>query len=161
MNINNYMSNISKLHSHSESLKKYNLARSFDNRINNLSLEWIPFEDLLVTQNQLDTFDPNHVADICKEYHPAIVRASSVAHIGDKYILWEGQHSATVNWLAGLNNIPCIVYKCDNLDFKQVPSIEKFDSGQMADLITMFVEDSGAKTLDDVLHLIKQYDNFV
>lgn len=134
------------------------IERGYDERFNNLTWMDIPFEDLYVTQSQWDTFDIDHVIDILRNFHPAVLRASSVAYIDGKYILWEGQHSATASYLKGMDKIHCGVYTCDTMDFKDVPSVEKFGQSQLADLIKMFMEDTGAETISDVLNLIKTPD---
>lgn len=150
----------SEIFNHHDSLEQFNFSREFDSRIHNLSLEWIPFDKLYVTQSQVDTFDPGHVREILAEYHPAIVRPSSVALVGERYILWEGQHSATVNWLKGMDAVPCIVYKSDDMSFKQVPSIEKFDRGQLADMIHDMSQALGLTYISEVVDYIKQPDNY-
>lgn len=133
-------------------------SREYDERIENLSLEYIPVEELYITQSQQNTFSVSHVLDIANEYHPAIVRTSSIARINGKNILWEGHHSAIVNWIKGFNSVPCIVYECDNMDFKQVPSIEKFDASQLAMLLEMFIAETGVTSLDEIKQHIKEQD---
>lgn len=150
----------SEIYNHSEIIEQYNFTRERDSRIQNLSLEWVPFDKLFVTRSQVDSFDPDHVREILSEYHPAIVRSSSVALIGDVYVLWEGQHSATVNWLKGMDKIPCMVYKTNDLSFKNVPSIEKFDSGQLADLMVDLVNKNNLTSIEELLSLIKIPDNY-
>lgn len=135
------------------------LQKDIDPRVQNISLEFIPFEDLYVTRSQVEKFEADHVLDIMEEYHPAIMRPSSIARIDGVNILWEGQHSATVNYLKGFNKVPCVVYTCDDLSFKNTPSVEKFDAHQMAMVIEMFMEDTGAETLEDVLKLVKPIDD--
>ena len=150
----------SDLYNHQKSIQQYDFQRSSDSRIENLSLQWIDFSELMVTQNQIDTFDPDHVRDILSEYHPALVRASSVAFVKNHYILWEGQHTATANWLSGMDKVPCIVYETDNLEFKQIPSVEKFDTSQLAMLIDMLAADTGATTIDEIRNFINPQDNY-
>lgn len=137
-----------------------NVERSYNSAIDNLSLEWIPFGDLWVTPHQVKTFDINHVNEILEHYHPALLRTSSVARIGDKNILWDGQHSATANWISGMDSIPCLVYVCDDMDFKRVPSIEKFDTEQIAMLMMDLIENNKLTSIEELSSLIKVSDNY-
>lgn len=135
-----------------------NFKRIQDDRYNNLTWKDIPFEELYVTDSQWNSFDIEHVKDILDHFHPALLRASSVALIDGKYILWEGQHSATVAYLAGMDKIHCGVYKCDDMQFKDIPSVEKFSQPQLADLIYMFMNETGAQTVSQVYEYIKTPD---
>lgn len=147
-----------KTYKHIEHSELLSIERTFDPKFKNLKWMDIPFEKLYVTQSQWDTFNINHVMDILDNFHPAVLRASSVALINGKYYLWEGQHSATAAYLKGMDKIHCGVYTCEDMSFKDIPSVEKFDQGQIADLIYMFMEETGARTIDDVLELIKVPD---
>lgn len=133
---------------HSEILS---FERKYDVKFDNLQWMDIPYEDLHVTQNQWDTFNIEHVFDILQDFHPALLRASSVAYINGKYYLWEGQHSATAAYLKGIDKIHCGVYTCEDMSFKDIPSVEQFGQGQIADLIKMFMEETGATTIEDVI----------
>jgi hypothetical protein len=142
-----------KKHNSHASISKF--KRIQDDRYDNLTWEDIPFEELYVTDSQWNSFDIAHVKDILDHFHPALLRASSVALIDGKYVLWEGQHSATVAYLAGMDKIHCGVYKCDDMKFKDISSIEKFSQPQLAELIYMFMEDTGIQTIDEVIKYIK------
>jgi len=146
------------MHKHITQPDLSSIERTVDTKFKNLKWMDIPFEDLYVTQSQWDTFDIEHVKDILVDFHPAVLRASSVALIDGKYYLWEGQHSATAAYLKGLDKIHCGVYECETMYFKDTPSVEKFGQSQIADLVYMFMEDTGAKTIDDVLAIIKVPD---
>jgi len=138
-----------------------NITRTPDSRLENLSLAYVPVEMLLVTQSQLESFDKQHLLDIAENFHPALMRASSVALINGSYILWEGQHTAGAAWICGMDTIPCMVYKCDDLAFKNIASIEKFDNNQFAHLIDMFMEDTGCNTLDEVKATLRDFNTNV
>lgn len=140
---------------HSEILS---FERTYDIRFDKLQWLDIPYDELYVTQNQWDTFNVQHVSDILENFHPALLRASSVAKINGKYYLWEGQHSATAAYISGMDKIHCGVYTCDNMYFKDIPSVEQFAPGQIADLIKMFMDDTGANTVDEVLKFIGNSD---
>jgi hypothetical protein len=137
-----------------------NVERKINLAIEQLSLEWIPFDNLWVTPHQVKTFDIAHVNEILENYHPALLRSSSVARIGDKNILWDGQHSATANWISGMDSVPCLVYKCDNMDFKSVPSIEKFDTAQLAELMLSLITEHSLTSIQQLASFIKIPDNF-
>jgi len=137
-----------------------NVERKINLAIEQLSLEWIPFDNLWVTPHQVKTFDIAHVNEILENYHPALLRSSSVARIGDKNILWDGQHSATANWISGMDSVPCLVYKCDNMDFKSVPSIEKFDTAQLAELMLSLITEHTLTSIQQLASFIKIPDNF-
>lgn len=132
--------------------------RSWDERWLKFNWQDIPFDKLLVTESQWETFDINHVIEILNNFHPAIMRACSVAEIDGKFYLWEGQHTATAAYILGLDRIHCGVYKCEDMQFKNISCVEKFTSSQMADLIKRFMDDTGAKTMEDVIELIKVPD---
>ena len=136
------------------------VERKYNSSIENLSLEWIPFDDLWVTPHQVKTFDIDHVNEILENYHPALLRTSSVARIGDKNILWDGQHSATANWISGMDSVPCLVYVCDNMDFKNIPSIEKFDTEQISGLMLAVIEENNITNISQLISLIKIPDNY-
>lgn len=125
-----------------------------------LSMAWLPFETLVVTGHQMETFDLDHVIKICENWHPAIARACSVANVGGNMILWEGQHTALSFYIMGFDTIPCMIFECDNLNFKHVSSIEKFDRYQLASLIEKFMEETGATTVEEVRNNIREPDNY-
>lgn len=130
--------------------------RMKDPLLEDLDFCMIPFTDLYVLQDQVNSFSKQHLIDILVHFHPALVRASSVALINGIPILWEGQHTAAACWLMGMDSIPCMVFRCENLDFRQVASVEKFDKMQLAQVIESFVADTGASTLEETLRLLKQ-----
>ena len=132
--------------------------RTWDERW--LKFQWldIPFDKLLVTESQWETFDINHVIDILNNFLPAIMRACSVADIDGKFYLWEGQHTATAAYIMGLDRIHCGVFKCEDMRFKDVACVEKFTNNQIADLISMFMEETGATSMEEVKQLIKVPD---
>jgi len=132
--------------------------RVWDERWLKFSWQDIPFNKLWVTESQWETFDINHVMEICENFHPAIMRACSVADINGKFYLWEGQHTATAAYIFGLDRIHCGVYRCEDMKFKDIPSIEKFTDSQISSLLEMFMKSTGAKTLEDVKKLIKVPD---
>ena len=131
-------------------------TRMKDPLLDNLEFCMVPFTDLYLPEDQVTSFSKQHLIDILVHFHPALVRASSVALIDDVCVLWEGQHTAAACWLMGMDSIPCMVFRCDSLDFKQVPSVEKFDRMQLAQLLESFMADTGATTVEQVIQLLKQ-----
>lgn len=144
-----------------KNIEKYNIKRSFDNRLQNLYIDYINFEDLLLTESQVNTFDINHLNEILENFHPALIRAPSVALIEDQYVLWEGQHSAGALWINGIDEIPCIVYECDDLSFKDIPTIEKFDKKQLVHLIDMFARETGCNTIEEIKDMLVEFDTSI
>jgi ParB-like chromosome segregation protein Spo0J len=145
------------MHKHIDTLNKFNLARTVDPRLSNLTLQYIPFDELCVDQYQMDTFSLEHLADIMSEFHPALVRASSVVLIDNQYYMWDGQHSATACWLNGMDQVPCMLYKCDDMAFKQVASVEKFDMKQMVAVIEQLISIHNVDTIDGLYSLINKF----
>ena len=139
---------------------QFQMDRNPSDLNDNLSMAWIPFKSLVVTEHQMETFDLNHVIQICENWHPAIARSCSVANVGGNLILWEGQHTALAYFIKGFDDIPCMVYTTDNLDFKNIPSVEKFDRYQLSSLIEHFMEETGCETLEDVVKHIREPDNY-
>lgn len=140
---------------HSTAIEKFNLVRTPDQRIKNLSLKYIPFEDLYVDQSQIDSFSVDHLEDILQNFHPALLRASSVVFINEKYYLWDGQHSATAGWLKGMDLIPCIVYETDNLEFKRISSVEKFEGRQIIEMFEQIVEENNIESMEELFFLFQ------
>lgn len=95
--------------------------------------------------------------DIMSEFHPALVRASSVVLIDNQYYMWDGQHSATACWLRGMDQVPCMVYKCDDMAFKQMASVEKFDMKQMVSVIEQLIYAHTVDTIDELHSLINKF----
>jgi len=102
----------------------------------NLSYQSLPFSDLYILDNQLDRLDLEHIQDINKHFHPGLIRSVSVAYINEKYIVWEGQHTAIVCYMNGIDPIPCIIYTCEDLEFTKLDTIEKLDTKQLQHIIS-------------------------
>lgn len=147
-----------KIVKHIDTVK--HLPRSTNPIIENLSLEWVAFEDLWVTPDQVATFDIGHLNEILENYHPALLRSSSVVIIDGHRVLWDGQHTATANWIMGMDKVPCLVTVTDTLDFKNIPSIEKFDSIQIAKLMMDLMEQNNISSIADLQNYIKTYYNY-
>jgi len=103
----------------------------------NLSYQTVPFADLYILDDQLDRLDLEHIKDINKNFHPGLIRSVSVAYINEKFIVWEGQHTAIVCYMNGIDPIPCIVYACEDLDFTGIDTIEKIDDKQLKNLMSL------------------------
>lgn len=140
---------------HIDIIKKFNFKREPDNRLNDLSLQYIPFDKLYVDQSQIDSFSVDHLKEILSEFHPALLRASSVVLIDGKYYLWDGQHSATAAWIKGLELIPCMVFKSQSLEFKRISSVEKFDGRQLIEMFEQIIIENNIETLDDLSNLFQ------
>lgn len=147
---------------HSKIIEKFNLTRRHDERLKKLSIKYIPFDELYVDQSQIDSFNEFHLEEILENFHPALLRASSVVLIDGKYYLWDGQHSATACWLNGMDEIPCIVYETDNLDFKRISSVEKFDGRQIVEMFEQVIEENQIDSMNrlyDLFQMIKDSKN--
>ena len=119
--------------------------------VDKFRMQMIPFHLLKVTEYQAKKFSWNHVKTINEEYHPALTRCSSIAYYKGEYICWEGQHTAVVNWLNGMKAVPCIVQEVEDLEFKETPTISKFDRKELLALFNYLIKDIGATTLQDVI----------
>lgn len=119
--------------------------------VDKFRIQMVPFHLLKVTEYQAKKFSWNHVKNINDEYHPALTRCSSVAYYKGEYICWEGQHTATVNWLNGMKSVPCVVQEVEDLEFKNIPTISKFDRKELLALFNYLIEDIGATSIQDII----------
>lgn len=145
-------------------LKDYlssDITRIHNVELDNLTLAVIPIDKIKITQSQKQSFSIEHLQDILKEFHPAIARAPSVAFINDEYILWDGQHTALAFYLNGMDNIPCLVYKTNNLSFIGTTCVEKFDRNQLVHLIYDFMLDNNCNTINDVDMLLEEFNKTI
>ena len=128
-----------KLYDYLENQKNFELPAPDDERMKRLSVEFVPFDKLKITQKQKDSFKPHHVVDIVENFHPALLRPSGVAKFNGDYILWDGHHSATVSLCMGMQGVICMVYHCDSIDeindILTYDTIESFDTNQLLDMI--------------------------
>lgn len=127
------------LYDYLENQKQFELPAPDDKRIEKLTVEFVPFHLLKITQKQKNSFNPSHVVDIVENFHPALLRPSGVAKYNGDYILWDGHHSATVSLCMGLQGAYCMVYHCDSIeeinDILTYDTIESFDTNQLLDMI--------------------------
>lgn len=138
-----------------------NIKRTHNAELNNLSLAVIPFDKIRITEPQQQSFSIEHLRDILKEFHPAIARAPSVVLIDDEYILWDGQHTALAFYLNGMDNIPCLVFKTNDLSFIGTTCVEKFDKNQLVHLIYDFMLDNNCNTITDVELLLEEFNKTI
>ena len=117
-----------------ENLKQYDLPFTEAERLSKWHLAPVDFNDIFVTQEQLDRFDVNHVLDIYHSFHPALVRPPSMVYINEQLVCWDGHHTAVVCLLKGFAQCPAVIYEADNWDFKTTPTVEKFDEKQLTGL---------------------------
>jgi hypothetical protein len=117
-----------------ENLKKFEFEYEPDPRLAKWHLGFVNFADLYITEQQAKTFSADHVRDILENFHPALLRPTCVVHIDGKLVCWDGQHSAVVALLKGMEQCPCVIFESDDWEFKKVPTIEKFDPQQILDL---------------------------
>lgn len=137
------------------------ITRIHNAELDNLTLAVIPIDKIKITQSQKQSFSIEHLQDILKEFHPAIARAPSVAFINDEYILWDGQHTALAFYLNGMDNIPCLVYKTNDLSFIGTTCVEKFDRNQLVHLIYDFMLDNNCNTINDVDMLLEEFNKTI
>ena len=119
--------------------------------VDNFRIQMVPFHLLKITEYQAKKFSWNHVKNINEDYHPALTRCSSVAYYKGEYICWEGQHTATVNWLNGMKAVPCVVQEVEDLSFKEIPTVSKFDRKELLALFNYLIEDIGATSIQDII----------
>jgi hypothetical protein len=137
------------------------LTRKRNPLIDNLSIQYISFDKLLVTDSQKSCFDIDHLREIVENFHPALLKSPSVALVNGDFILWEGQHSAFAAWLNGMDKIPCLVFETTDLSFKDIPSIEKFDHNQFGHLLDMFMEDTQIDTIEQLKQSLRPFDTSI
>lgn len=122
-----------------ENQKQYDFPVINENRLSKLSFEMVPFHLLKITQKQKESFSISHFMDILKNFHPALLRPSGVIRYKDDYILWDGHHSATLALCTGMDQVPCVIYKCNNVkeinEILQINTIENLDLEQIIDMI--------------------------
>lgn len=127
------------LHSYLENQKKYDFPMIEDDRLSRLYFDFISFTDLKITQKQLDGFKPDHLVEILKNFHPALLRPSSVIKFNNEYIVWDGHHSATIALCLGMNSAPCMIYECNSIDeineILDSDTVENIDLDQILTMI--------------------------
>lgn len=128
-----------------EKIKQYNFPFEPDNRLQHWHLTYVEFSDILITEKQLKRFDASHVMDIYNNFHPALLRPSSMVAIDGKIYCWDGMHSAVVGLLKGFQKCPCIVYETDSWDFLETPTEEKLDEDQLLSLYASLPEEFKTK----------------
>lgn len=117
-----------------DNLKNFDFPYDPDPRLAKWHMGFVDFNDLHLTEQQVKTFSPSHVLDIINNFHPALLRPTCVIYIDGKLVCWDGQHSAAVALLKGMDQCPCVIFETEDWEFKQVPTIEKFDRQQILDL---------------------------
>lgn len=127
------------LHSYLHNQKKFDFPMVDDDRTTRLSFDFIPFTNLKITQKQLDSFKPSHLVEILKNFHPALLRPSSVIKYKNEFIIWDGHHSATIALCIGLDAAPCMVYECYSIDeineILDSETVENVDIEQILNMI--------------------------
>ena len=124
--------------------------------IDRFRIQMVPFHLLKVTEYQAKKFSWNHVKGINEVYHPALTICSSVLYYNGEYICWEGQHTAVLNWLNGMKAVPCIVFEDENMDFKENPTVSKFDKKELLTLFNYLIEDIQPETIDDIVNHLNE-----
>lgn len=117
-----------------DNLKQFDFEYDPDPRLAKWHMAFVDFNDIYLTEQQVKTFSAAHVKEIIDNFHPALLRPTCVVVIDGKIICWDGQHSAAVALLKGLDQCPCLIFETDDWEFKNVPTIEKLDPQQIIDL---------------------------
>jgi len=117
-----------------EKIKQHRFPFEIDSRLPQYHLTYVDFSKILITEKQLKRFDPSHVMDIYNNFHPALLRPSSIVDINGQLFCWDGLHSAVVALLKGFDECPSVVFQTDSWDFLKIPTEEKFDEDQLISL---------------------------
>ena len=54
-----------------------------------------------------------------------------------------------------MKSVPCVVFEDDNMDFKDIPTISKFDRGELITLFGYLIEDIQPESIQDVIDYCK------
>ena len=124
-----------------ENLKRHDFPYEPDARLSRWHLAEVEFGEIWVTDQQVERFDPDHVIDIYKNFHPALMRPPSLVFIDGRLVCWDGHHTAAVCLLKGFEKCPCVVYEAEDWGFRSIPTSEKLDHSQLIGIIQSLPED--------------------
>ena len=129
--------------------------------IDKLSLEWIDPEDILVTLRQKSCWDLEVLKTILEDFCLGRIKSVNIARIMGHNICWNGQHTIAAMLLNGWKKIPCMVYECDSMHWREKSTTHmRFSDRQRADMSYDFLSDIEQyyelKTFDSVMEKLEE-----
>jgi len=136
-----------KTESFLDNLSRYDIEDEPSELNEQHTIEYVDWDKLVITDNQKQSFDPEHALEIMSGYHPGVHRPVCVALFGGQYIVWDGHHSAVAAYKTGMKQAPCVVFRCDTLtDFQELLDADtfiKFDNSQLEIMFEEFISHHG------------------
>lgn len=103
--------------------------------IDKLKLEWLSPEDIFVTIRQKHVWDINTLTTILEDFNLGRIKSINIARIMNINICWNGQHTIAAMLLNGWEKVPCMVYECENMKWRENSSTHmRFSLRQRCDM---------------------------
>lgn len=133
--------------------------------VENLKLEWVDPADIFVTVRQKAVFSHDTLQTILEDFNPGRIKSVNIARILGVNICWNGQHTVLAMMLNGWEKVPCMVYECEDMRWRDNSVTHmRFSERQIADLAYDFLveeqelleKDSKMTTFADVINHLEQ-----
>lgn len=110
--------------------------------VDNLKLEWISPEDIFVTRRQKSVFQPDALVNILNDFNPGRIKSVNIARIMGVNICWNGQHTVIAMMLNGWKKVPCMVYECEDMSWRDNSVTHmRFSDRQRADMTYEYIQE--------------------
>ena len=110
--------------------------------IENLKLEWIDPVDIFVTIRQKHVWNVDTLETILEDFCPGRIKSVNIARILGVNICWNGQHTIAAMLLNGWKKIPCMVYECEDMNWRTTTTTHmRFSDRQRADIAYDIIEE--------------------
>ena len=110
--------------------------------VDNLKLEWIAPEDIFVTRRQKSVFQPDALVNILNDFSPGRIKSVNIARIMGVNICWNGQHTVIGMMLNGWKKVPCMVYECEDMRWRDnTVTHMRFSDRQRADMAYEYIQE--------------------
>lgn len=132
--------------------------------IDKLSLEWIDPNDIIVTVRQKSCWDIDALKTILDDFCLGRIKSINIARIMGYNICWNGQHTIAGMLLNGWEKVPCMVYECEDMSWRDNSLTHmRFSERQRADmsydLLSDLEQNYEMQTFSDVMEVLKQVKN--
>lgn len=124
--------------------------------IDKLSLEWLDPNDIFVTKRQKSVFSIDTLQTILEDFNIGRIKSVNIARIMDIDICWNGQHTIAAMMLNGWTTVPCMVYTCEDMTWRENSQTHmRFSNRQRADVALDLLEEINEETPLYTFHEIR------
>lgn len=110
--------------------------------IEKLKLEWIDPKDIFITIRQSHVWSHETLQTILEDFNIGRLKSINVARIMDVNICWNGQHTIAAMILNGWEKVPCMVYECEDMTWRDKSVTHmRFSKRQRADMAFDLIEE--------------------